>query len=95
MNDVFFTILPPNGPTCTSEGTGETISGRLTTASSFHNAGVNAVFADASVRFISETIDAGDPNVTPNVSNTGLSQWGVWGALGTKSGGEMPAGDSY
>ena len=102
INDVFHTILPPNGPSCSTDGTAVNPSGRLTTVSSYHNAGVNAVFADASVRFISETIYAGDPNVAPTVPSgknwydySGQSQWGVWGALGTKSGTEMTAADSY
>ena len=103
INDVFHTILPPNGPSCsTTDGTAVNPTGRLTTVSSYHNAGVNAVFADASVRFISETIYAGDPNVAPTVPSgknwydySGQSQWGVWGALGTKSGTEMSAADSY
>ena len=103
INDVFHTILPPNGPSCsTTDGTAVNPTGRLTTVSSYHNAGVNAVFADASVRFISETIYAGDPNVAPTVPSgknwydySGQSQWGVWGTLGTKSGAEMTAADSY
>jgi prepilin-type N-terminal cleavage/methylation domain-containing protein/prepilin-type processing-associated H-X9-DG protein len=95
INDVFHTILPPNGPSCSSGDTGANPSGMLTTVSSYHNAGVNTVFADGAVRFISDTIYAGDPNDTPIVpsgkswhSYTGESQWGVWGAMGTKSGRE-------
>ena len=41
---------------------------------------------DGSVRFISETIDCGDPSVKEVAS--GQSPYGVWGALGTISGGE-------
>jgi hypothetical protein len=49
---------------------------------------------DASVRFVSDNVDAGDPTVTPpKVSSdakryTGESMWGVWGAMGTIRGGE-------
>ncbi len=41
---------------------------------------------DGSVRFISETIDAGNATLSPNYSRG--SVYGVWGALGTKDGGE-------
>jgi prepilin-type N-terminal cleavage/methylation domain-containing protein/prepilin-type processing-associated H-X9-DG protein len=102
INDVFHTILPPNGPSCSSGDTGANPSGMLTTVSSYHNAGVNTVFADGAVRFISETIYAGDPNDTPIKPSgknwydySGESQWGIWGAMGTKSGAEASVGNSY
>jgi len=102
INDVFHTILPPNGPSCSSGDTGANPSGMLTTVSSYHNAGVNTVFADGAVRFISDTIYAGNPNDTPIVPSgknwydySGESQWGIWGAMGTKSGAEASVGNSY
>lgn len=83
---LFFTCLPPNTVSCGPEREA------LITASSYHPGGVNAAFVDGSVRFISETIDAGDPTKTlpaPNPSEphqyTGPSIYGVWGALGTRS----------
>ena len=39
-----------------------------------------------SVRFISETIDTGNLYAAP--ATQGESVYGVWGALGTKDGGE-------
>ena len=85
-------VIPPNGPSCGN--TGESYA--LVTASSYHPGGVNVVFVDGSVHFISETIDAGDIDagenalgLTVNPQNyTGPSLRGVWGALGSSGGGE-------
>lgn len=52
--------------------------------------------ADGSVRFISETIDTGNQALSWNAYNgtgatatpSGQSIYGVWGALGSKAGGE-------
>ena len=81
----FQTILPPNSPSCaanTSPKGGNVVA----SAASMHPGGVNAVKADGSVSFISETIDTGDLNLP--ASTSGQSPYGVWGALGTISGGE-------
>ncbi|MCL2743908.1 MAG: DUF1559 domain-containing protein [Planctomycetaceae bacterium] len=90
----FYTILAPNQPTCTRD-TGDW---SLVTVSSYHPGGVNVALCDASVRFMSETIDAGDPAVNPNTATgtvtdgyreyTGSSIHGIWGALGTVAAGE-------
>ncbi|MEM9702797.1 MAG: H-X9-DG-CTERM domain-containing protein, partial [Planctomycetota bacterium] len=55
---------------------------------SYHPGGIQVCMVDGSVRFISETIDAGNQNAPNPVS--GLSPYGVWGGLGTRSGGEAP-----
>lgn len=47
-------MLPPNRPSCTLSG--RPAEGNVT-ATSFHSGGVNALFADGSVRFISNTVD--------------------------------------
>jgi prepilin-type processing-associated H-X9-DG protein len=94
---MFFTILPPNSPNCTKlTGDGTTgTSWRSTkiqvSASSYHQGGVNVAYADGSVHFISETIESETPGVTTfNISNpmTGVSPFGIWGALGSIDGGE-------
>jgi prepilin-type processing-associated H-X9-DG protein len=56
------------------------------TASSQHTGGVHALMADGSVRFISENIDTG--NLGVGTSGGAKSPYGVWGALGTRAGGE-------
>jgi hypothetical protein len=43
--------------------------------------------ADGAVRFISENIDTGNL-AAPDVRGNGPSPYGVWGALGTRQGGE-------
>jgi prepilin-type N-terminal cleavage/methylation domain-containing protein/prepilin-type processing-associated H-X9-DG protein len=86
---LIFTVLPPNAPTCAAAH-GEDWA--QPTVSSHHPGGANVALADGSVRFIPETIDAGDPSKSINALGTmgsrpqdyaGLSLWGVWGALGT------------
>lgn len=44
-------------------------------------------YADGAVRFIGDSIDAGDPNLPDRP--TGPSPYGVWGALGSRAGGEV------
>ncbi|HPZ84614.1 MAG TPA: DUF1559 domain-containing protein, partial [Thermogutta sp.] len=83
----FNTVLPPNSPACNDSGWDE--RNAVITASSNHPGGVNVAMADASVRFVSETIDAGNPAL-PEVQ-VGLSPYGIWGALGSKDGGESVA----
>ena len=86
----FTTVLPPNGPSC-NEGTdasGDSAS-LVIPPSSLHPGGVNCLLADASVHFISETIDTGNLGATaPTNTSTVASPYGVWGRLGSKDGGE-------
>lgn len=93
----FNTILPPNTAVCLignprwQSGGGHYAPG-VWTASSEHTGGVNCTLADGSVRFISENIDTGNLSiVAPAASGgaSGPSPYGVWGALGTKSAGEV------
>ncbi|MEN6495731.1 MAG: DUF1559 domain-containing protein [Thermoguttaceae bacterium] len=91
----FQTILPPNSPSCSTTSGWAAFVGTqfgVFSASSRHPGGANVVLADASVRFISETIEAGSLAATmPTPTDSGKSPFGVWGALGTKSGGEAVA----
>ncbi len=79
----FNTVLPPNSPVCSYSG--DNVWGAAT-AQSNHSGGVNAAMLDGSVRFVSETIDCGDAYAHAVVS--GKSPYGVWGAMGSKAGGE-------
>ena len=82
----FNTVLPPNAPTCAELGRWWGVPALVAPPASRHPGGVNGLMADGSVRFIGETIDTGDLTVVqPDV---GASMYGVWGALGSKAGGE-------
>ncbi len=83
----FNTVLPPNGPSCVDPGSNDNSTHGIYPPTSFHPGGVVAALADGSVRFISETINAGDSTLPP--VSTGVSPYGVWGALGTHDGGEV------
>jgi prepilin-type processing-associated H-X9-DG protein len=78
----FHTVLPPNSPACYDSTNG--LCG-IYTPTSNHPGGINLSLADGSVRFISETIDAGTTNAAVT---SGSSLFGVWGALGSRNGGE-------
>lgn len=89
------TILPPNSAVCLlgsnrwQDGGGHYGPG-LWTATSEHTGGVQVCLADGSVRFISENIDTGNLSLNaPRRTDAGPSPFGVWGALGTRSGGEV------
>ena len=84
------TAVRPNGARCQSS----TIDGSwdFATAQSRHVGGVQVGMADGAVRFISENINVGNQTIpsssTANPPIAGQSPYGVWGALGTRAGGE-------
>ena len=86
----FTTIIAPNGPSCAAGTNNNADSTHVaSTASSFHTGGVHTLMVDGAVRFISANIDTGDLSVaSPNQGSSAQSPYGVWGALGTKAGGE-------
>ena len=83
-----FTILPPNSaPMCYSAAASDGgMQYALMNPASWHEGGINAVMLDGAVRFVDNSIDAGNPN-GPADSNgdsyVGPSKWGVWGGMGT------------
>lgn len=87
----FTTVLPPNSPSCafgvigTESDRGEYAWG-VFSPSSYHFGGVNVVFLDVSVHFVSDLIDSGQPSSNQLVN--GASPYGVWGAIGTPAAGE-------
>ncbi|MCL2743305.1 MAG: DUF1559 domain-containing protein [Planctomycetaceae bacterium] len=94
LSNGFKAIMPPNGPNCTFD-TAENGEGMSPTASSYHSGGVNVAFVDGSVRFISETINARDASIAERTTAATIradfrspSPYGIWGALGSRVGGE-------
>ena len=80
------TVLPPNSPSCLADT--RSWEWGIFTPTSYHPGGVNCVMVDGSVQFISETIDTGNLAAAQPGKNGGQSPYGVWGALGSKAGGE-------
>jgi prepilin-type N-terminal cleavage/methylation domain-containing protein len=80
----FNTILQPNSPSCVyTYPSIHSMAWGVFSANSYHNGGVNGVFVDGSVHFISNAIDAGSASLPQRTS--GESPYGIWGALGTPS----------
>ena len=84
------TCLPPNTVSCSFSYSGmgflyrgENIVGG---AMSNHSGGVNCGMMDGSVRYVTDSIDCGSTSASQ--VSTGKSPYGVWGALGSKAGGE-------
>jgi hypothetical protein len=90
----FNTILPPNSPSCSSQGNAWDEYPAITPPSSYHTGGVNVSSVDGAVRFITDTVNTGNLSGTTVSGNTGLckrsgnSSFGVWGAFGSRDGGE-------
>jgi prepilin-type N-terminal cleavage/methylation domain-containing protein/prepilin-type processing-associated H-X9-DG protein len=88
----FASIRPPNTPTCLG-GSGDSSSGHAS-PSSRHQGGAHVLMGDGAVKFITNSIEAGNQNSpTPyNADNDTTaptagdeSPFGLWGALGTRA----------
>ncbi len=90
----FCTVLPPNGPVCAMDN--GAIPGPFRqgthTASSRHQGGVHVLMGDGAVKFITDSIEAGDRasgvvwhNGNGAQSPGSVSPFGIWGALGTRA----------
>ena len=88
----FATMVPPNGPSCHwGDVDGNEFMGAL---SSRHTGGGQVSYVDGSVRFISQSIDSGNQTVNDEANPGGrVSPYGVWGALGSRAGGESVSAD--
>jgi prepilin-type processing-associated H-X9-DG protein len=87
----FNTVLPPNAPSCSNDGNHGDQRHMIIPPASRHPGGVNVLFADGSVDFISETIDTGNLNAGYTQPDNGPSLYGPWGAMGSKAGGDIVA----
>ena len=83
----FATMVGPNGPSCHWGG----VDGNehMGTLSSFHPGGGQIARADGSVSFVNDSIDTGNQLKDSLANPSGPSDYGVWGALGSMSGGDI------
>jgi prepilin-type processing-associated H-X9-DG protein len=94
----FLTVLPPNSELCAQGGEGS----RMTApAGSRHQGGCHVLMGDGAVKFVTDSIEAGDsthPGVrrdttlntaTPETSPGFKSPYGLWGSLGTRAAKEV------
>lgn len=94
LNQQVNTILPPNSVLCINNT--NIVSITIASTSSRHQGGTHVLMGDGAVKFITDSIEAGDPNigqvgghpihVTPAGS---ASPYGLWGALGTAANKEI------
>ncbi len=82
----FNTVAAPNSAACADLGNFGDQNAGVFPPNSGHTGGVNAAMSDGSVRFVSNSIDTGNQAVFQG--NSGLSAYGVWGAMGSINGGE-------
>ena len=97
------TIIGPNGAGCTPTNQGFGEGDGIYTGGSYHFGGINVVLFDGSSQLISDSISTENTNASqteadyysPGRTGTtstpnwyGPSPFGVWGAMGTRSGGE-------
>jgi hypothetical protein len=94
LHSGFLAVLPPNSPSC---GQTNFYGYGMVTATSYHPGGVNVTTVDGGGQFVSETVDCGNTSwspagttASPNATGapTSKSNYGVWGAMGTRNGEE-------
>ncbi|HXT58237.1 MAG TPA: DUF1559 domain-containing protein [Pirellulales bacterium] len=88
----FTTVLGPNSPSCLVPTTNccADSPGGVYSPSGYHPGGVSGLMVDGSVRFISDGVNTGNIGL-PEVT-AGPSPYGIWGAMGSKAGGEGAMG---
>lgn len=84
-------VLGPNKANCTQDQWDA--DDGIYDPTSLHVGGVHCLMGDGSVRFISNNINTGNITLPPADTAGGLngpSPYGVWGALGSRAGGDIP-----
>ena len=85
------TILPPNREFCVRSVTRPIITEGTSTMSSRHQGGAHVLMGDGAIRFITDSIEAGNSNMASVALDnaafpTGArSPYGLWGSLGTRA----------
>lgn len=96
------TILPPNKEVCTDAGPGAGHGDLIATMSSRHQGGAHVLMGDGAVKFITDSIEAGNSSnpvvylhgsAANNNQAGAASPFGLWGALGTRSAHEVIQAD--
>jgi len=83
----FTTVTPPNSPSCIDGTNGNGDGGNtIMPPTSNHPGGCMGLYGDGSVSFVNDTIDTGDLSAAS--VNSGISPYGIWGAMGSRNGGE-------
>lgn len=92
-------MQPPNSPVCHIQAEGNPAEAKqlrsgVFSTSSRHQGGAHVLMGDGAVKFITDSIEAGNNN-NPPVSSSGTaalfnqaglaSQYGLWGKLGTRA----------
>ncbi|ELP30763.1 DUF1559 domain-containing protein [Rhodopirellula baltica] len=93
MHSQVHTILPPNSGVCTG---GYTSNDSNVTVSSRHQGGAHVLMGDGAVKFVTDSIEAGNSNQamisyhgSPATVAGAQSPYGLWGALGTRANKEI------
>ncbi len=84
----FTAIRPPNKANCS---TGSDSADGIFTPASRHQGGCHALMVDGAVKFVTDSIEAGNQNATaPPIAAQGIaSPYGLWGRLGTRASKEV------
>ncbi|WP_145167781.1 DUF1559 domain-containing protein [Rubripirellula lacrimiformis] len=84
-----YTVRPPNSELCIGQWADN--PGAFA-PSSFHQGGVHVLMTDGAVKFITDSIEAGNQNapiITGDNNPGAKSPYGLWGALGTRASKEI------
>ncbi|WP_372717730.1 DUF1559 domain-containing protein [Novipirellula sp.] len=83
------TVRPPNSELCSGQWADNPGS---FSPSSFHQGGVHVLMGDGAVKFVTDSIEAGNQSapIVTNSNNPGAkSPYGLWGSLGTRASKEV------
>jgi len=89
------TVKPPNGLNCAANSKDEGVW----SVASRHQGGAHVLMADGAVKFITDSIEAGNQNLPtptrtgPDTNIGGMSLYGLWGSLGTRASKEVISED--
>ncbi|WP_044255259.1 DUF1559 domain-containing protein [Rhodopirellula sp. SWK7] len=97
----FFTAAPPNSVNLARHSGGRDSNEMMTSAGSRHQGGAHVLMADGAVKFITDSIEAGDQSAGFTTAGGSAiarepgkaSPYGLWGSLGTRASKEVIQGE--